>query len=553
MNNTIDRRRVILDSLGNVAVNLDAPQHQAVIPDVSAAYNSFQGADRFSRDRGYVYLPTLDTLQEIDTWSRTELLRRARFVYNSGGGLVNRCVDGVARMVCGTGLFPYPQGQNKDRNRRLRRLWNARAESANTFDLSRKFSCGMAQQAILRAKIKDGDVAPVLARNADGRLRVMFYESHQVGMGIGSLTGSTSTADSGNWHDGVQLDAHNAPINYRLVSQSVSQAVSTVDVPAQNVLFCVNYERFGQVRGLTRFYRVINKVLDRGEIMHALTKGIKMREQIGYALEQQLPQHGQVPTPGAPGTVGGYNAPRAPGTLVDVGGGRKITLEKFFGAGEARDLQPGQQFKIIESDHPDANVREHDKNLVRDIAWGLKFSPEVLWNVTELGGANTRFIMADTQSQIDVEQQELVEQFLGPYYLAWQRDMIEAGEIEDAPDWELHTWLLPKRLTVDFGRDGKLYIEQAKRGMITMKSMYGYVGDEWEAEIDQYLDERQYIKEGLKARGLTYAEGFPEIGSGTTAAQEQAEEAESAPDNEAVEARLEALERAILNPPQTRP
>ena len=89
--------------------------------------------------------------------------------------------------------------------------------------------------------------------------------------------------------------------------------------------------------------------------------------------------------------------------------------------------------------------------------------------------------------------------------------------------------------------------------MITMKSMYGYVGDEWEAEIDQYLDERQYIKEGLKARGLTYAEGFPEIGSGTTAAQEQAEEAESAPDNEAVEARLEALERAILNPPQTRP
>ena len=340
MNNTIDRRRVILDSLGNVAVNLDAPQHQAVIPDVSAAYNSFQGADRFSRDRGYVYLPTLDTLQEIDTWSRTELLRRARFVYNSGGGLVNRCVDGVARMVCGTGLFPYPQGQNKDRTRRLRRLRTARAESANTFDLSRKFSCGMAQQAILRAKIKDGDVAPVLARNADGRLRVMFYESHQVGMGIGSLTGSTSTADSGNWHDGVQLDAHNAPINYRLVSQSVSQAVSTVDVPAQNVLFCVNYERFGQVRGLTRFYRVINKVLDRGEIMHALTKGIKMREQIGYALEQQLPQHGQVPTPGAPGTVGGYNAPRAPGTLVDVGGGRKITLEKFFGAGEARDLQP---------------------------------------------------------------------------------------------------------------------------------------------------------------------------------------------------------------------
>lgn len=553
MHTTTDRRRVILDSSGNVAVNLDDARHQSAVPDVMAAYNSFQGADRFSRDRGYVYLPTLDTLQEIDTWSRTELLRRARFVYNSGGGLVNRCVDGAARMICGTGLFPYPMGKNKDRNRRLRMLWNSRAESANTFDLSRKFSCGMAQQAIIRNKIKDGDVAPVLARNADGRLRVMFYESHQVGNGIGSLTGATSIQDSGNWHDGVQLDAHNAPMNYRLVSQGVNQAVTTVDVPAQNVLFCVNYERFGQVRGLTRFYRVINKVLDRGEIMHALTKGIKMREQIGYSLEQQMPTVSQMPTPGAPGTTVGPNAPKPSGTLVDVGNGRKITLEKFFGAGEARDLAPGQSFKIIESDHPDANVREHDKNLIRDIAWGMKFSPEVLWNVTELGGANTRFIMADTQSQIDVEQQELVEQFLGPYFLAWQRDMIEAGEIEDADDWELHTWLLPKRLTVDFGRDGRLYIEQYKRGHITMKSLYGFMGDEWQIEIDQYLDERQYIKEGMKARGLTHAETFPEIGTGTIAKQEQAEEAESVPDNEAVEARLEALERAILNPPQTRP
>lgn len=553
MHTTTDRRRVILDSSGNIAVNLDDTRHQNAIPDVAAAYNSFQGADRFSRDRGYVYLPTLDTLQEIDTWSRTELLRRARFVYNSGGGLVNRCVDGAARMICGTGLFPYPMGKNKDRNRRLRMLWNSRAESANTFDLSRKFSCGMAQQAIIRNKIKDGDVAPVLARNADGRLRVMFYESHQVGNGIGSLTGATSIQDSGNWHDGVQLDAHNAPINYRLVSQGVNQAVTTVDVPAQNVLFCVNYERFGQVRGLTRFYRVINKVLDRGEIMHALTKGIKMREQIGYSLEQQMQTVAQMQTPGAPGTTMGLNTPKPSGTLVDVGNGRKITLEKFFGAGEARDLAPGQSFKIIESDHPDANVREHDKNLVRDIAWGMKFSPEVLWNVTELGGANTRFIMADTQSQIDVEQQELVEQFLGPYFLAWQRDMIEAGEIEDADDWELHTWLLPKRLTVDFGRDGRLYIEQYKRGQITMKSLYGFMGDEWQIEIDQYLDERQYIKEGIKARNMTWAEAYPEIGMGTTAPQEQGEEAEMPPDNEKTEARLEALERAILNPPQTRP
>lgn len=537
---TIDRRSVILGPAGEVLTRVFKAAPVDLTP--SAAFGSFQGA-QWSRDRGYAYLPTLDTQREVDTFSRVELMKRARFFYNSGGGLPHRGVDGVARMVCGTGLFPYPTGKNKERNQKIRRLWNSRAESANTFDLSRKYSCGMAQQAIVRSKIRDGDVAPVLAREAGGRLRVMFYEAHQIGMG------SKPPAAGERWHDGVRLDQHNGPIAYRVQSQGVgSETVSSVDIPADNVLFCVNYQRIGQVRGLTRFYPVLNKVFDRGEIMHALTKGIKQREQIALQLVQEMQQN-SVTIPGAPGSgAAGTPTPR-PTQMVDVGGGRKMTIEKFFGAGESHELKPGQSYKLVESDHPDANVREHLSNIIRDTAWALKFSPELLWDITQLGGANTRFIMADAQSQIEVEQQELVEQFLGPYYLAWVRDMIEAGELEDADDWDLHTWLLPKRLTVDFGRDGRLYIEQAKRGQITLKSLYGYVGDDWQIEIDQYLDERQYIKDGLKARGLTFAEAYPEIGSGTTAPQEQAEESESKMDNEAVEARLEALERAVMNKP----
>jgi hypothetical protein len=526
---TTDRRRVILGPSGEVVRNFSNHNH-VIMPEPVALAGSFQGADTASRDRGYVYLPTLDTIKEVDAWSHTELLRRGRFIYNSGGGLVHRGVNGIARMVCGTGLFPYPQSQNKNWNKRMRKLWAARCESKNTFDLSKKFTCGAAQRGIIRNKIKDGDMAPVIARNEDGRLRVMFYEAHQVG------TGSTRVDPSQTWHHGVRLGPHNTPLAYRIISNDPKTGERTeTDIPAENVLFCADYERFGQVRGLSRFYPVINKVLDRGEIMAALTKGIKMREQIGYAIEQQMPQQ-QISGPGGWGA--GVPMPQS---QVDVGNGRKITLEKLFGGGEFHELRPGQKYSLIESDHPNENVREHLENLVRDVAWALGYSPELLWNITQLGGANTRFIMADAQSQIEMEQQDLVEQFLGPWYIAWVRDMIEAGEIEDVEGWELHSWLLPKRLTVDFGRDGKLHIEQYKRGHITLKALAGFVGDEWEVEIDQYLDERQYIKEGLVARGLTYAEAYPEIGSGTTAAQEQDE---SNPDEEEA-----AIDRAKENKP----
>ncbi|HCN76484.1 MAG TPA: hypothetical protein DIT13_04710 [Verrucomicrobiales bacterium] len=532
MMSTNDKRRVILGPQGDVIRRLEAkdPALEAV-----GMYRSFQGTDVGSRDRGYVYVPTLQTLKEVDEWSHVELMRRGRYIYNSGGGLVHRGVNGVARMVCGTGLFPYPGSPNKAWNAKVRRLWMARCENKNTFDLSRKFTCGSAQQGIVRAKIKDGDMAPVLARDESGRLRCMFYEAHQIGQG------GKREAPGERWHHGVRLGRHNEPLAYRVVSvDDIGGGQTEVEVPAGNVLFCATYERFGQVRGLSRFYPVINKVLDRGEILHALTKGIKMREQIGFAIEQQL----AVQMIGGPGGWGA-GIPQ-PTSQVALPTGEKITLEKFFGAGEARELKPGQTFKLVESDHPNENVREHLETLTRDVAWALGYSPELLWNITQLGGANTRFIMADAQSQIESEQQELVEQFLGPWYLAWLRDMIEAGELEDVESWELHSWVLPKRLTVDFGRDGKLHIEQAKRGHITLKALHGFQGDQWEQEVDQYLDERLYIKEGMAARGLTWAEAFPEIGAGTTAAQEQLDDDEAARQAEETQA---ALQRAVNKPP----
>lgn len=521
---------------------------QVEAPDLvaEAAISSFQGADTSSRDRGFVYVPTLDTLKEVDSWSHTELLKRGRFIYNSGGGLIHRGVNGVARMVCGTGLFPYPLSPSKSWNAKVRRLWMQRCESKNTFDLSRKFTCGAAQAGIIRSSIVGGDMAPVLAREEGGRLRCMFYEAHQVGNGLMQTVGSAS-----RWHHGVLLGQHNAPVAYRIISRDPANGKETAaDVPADNVLFVANYERFGQVRGLSRFYPVINKVLDRGEIMAALTKGIKMRSQIGWAIEQQMQQQ-QVQVPGTTGTT----VAARPTTMVKTSNGRTVTMEEFFGGGQSMELRPGQTFKTVESAHPHENVREHLENLVRDVAWALGYAPEILWNITQLGGANTRFIMADAQSQIEEEQQRLVEQFLGPWYIAWVRDMIEAGEIEDVDGWDLHTWLLPKRLTVDFGRDGKLHIEQAKRGMITLKSLYGFVGDEWQIEIDQYLDERLYIKEGMMKRGLSWQEAYPELPqiNATAPGRSQSDVEDEEDDEEEMTARQydatqAAIERARLYP-----
>jgi hypothetical protein len=507
MSYTVNDRRfsAILDAYGQPA--------RLSVPDLtpSASMGSFQGTD-YTRDRGFVYLPTYDSKREIDNWTCFEARKRSRVLYNSGGGFYQRAINGVARMVTGTGLSPHPLSKNKDWNRRRKALWNKYACSKNTFDLARRFNANSVQPALMISKIRDGDCAGILARNEDGRLRCAFYEAGQIGQNQAMY----SSSDRAGWFNGVKLDQHNAPLAFEIVANG-SGAIGTagpdcVEVNAQNVLFFADFRRFGSVRGLPRLTPVLNQSFDWGEIGAAITKNIKTTQQTAYVIEQQMTTQGQAPIPGEHGALVSPRAVRQ----VDLGGGRKVNLEEFLNGGESWQMQPGQTFKLIESANPHKNVIDHRNEMVRSMAWNMGFSPEILWNIIELGGANMRFIQSDAQREIDVEQERLVEDFLGPYYIADTMDLIEAGDIEDpGDDWMAHGWIAPKRLSVDIG-DAKIHIEQYKRGMITMKSLYGMCGDEWQIEVDQYLDERQYVKDGLTSNGrnLTWEEAYPELKQG---------------------------------------
>ena len=134
-----DRRRVLLDSGGRVVRNLDAPEISEPDLTPSALMGSFANAQT-SRDRGYVYIPTIESKLEVDAWSRTELNKRSRFFYNNGGGLIFRLVDGVARMICGTGLIPQPTPTRitgrtqkiREWSHNVRRLYMERCGTAQT-------------------------------------------------------------------------------------------------------------------------------------------------------------------------------------------------------------------------------------------------------------------------------------------------------------------------------------------------------------------------------------------------------------------------------------
>jgi hypothetical protein len=87
------------------------------------------------------------------------------------------------------------------------------------------------------------------------------------------------------------------------------------------------------------------------------------------------------------------------------------------------------------------------------------------------------------------------------------------------PEWWKHGWQPQQKLTVDIGRDGKLFIDLHKSGMITLKRYHAALGQNWQVETDEHIAERAHIIETVAntiiklpdgtTRPMTMEEAFP--------------------------------------------
>ncbi len=157
--------------------------------------------------------------------------------------------------------------------------------------------------------------------------------------------------------------------------------------------------------------------------------------------------------------------------------------------------------KFNSSSHPHPNNLSLIEFLIRDIAWGVGLSPEILWNIAALGGANTRFVLADAQGWIEEQQAELVRLYNSRVWVYTIAKAMKNGRLPRCqdPEWWKHKWIRPPRLTVDFGRDGKLHLEMLKMGAINYSRLLGWQGEDFEHHTTTWLDEIAFIKAGLNA------------------------------------------------------
>jgi capsid protein len=446
-----------------------------------------------SLNRGLVWVPTTDPKRELTAYTRMEILRLARWLYNNAPQ-ATYLVEHLAQRAIGTGIVVQPKTSNTAWNKKVDQYFEDRnCAEAWAFDASAQVNFYTAQSLILRQVAIDGDFFAQFLKTREGAARVRFIGGEAIG-------GSASFGNPDDMtHDGVRLDQFGAPSAYTIGGKEIS---------ADQVLHMRHIRRHGQPRGVSWLHSAVSNLRDISEINGFVKGAYKAGAQIGYMVTST-----EV-------------------AKIGLGAGLKSTTNEV-GDLQTTDLpngillprlKPGEKLEAFKNDIPGQTYEAVMRALRSDVAFAIGLPPEAMMVNVGLAGTEQRAVLEVTQNFLERLQQQVIDQFCRPFYKYWLWHEMQAGRLEyPGDDWWRHEWLAPRKITVDSGRDARAYSEQLDKGHLSPTRYFNMLGLRATEEEDDVIDTFIRRKAKCEALGLNISEVFPNSLRNGIAAQQPAE------------------------------
>ena len=454
---------------------------------------AYEASYRYNPQRMWVYAPTLDAKKELSSGSRQELIKKAQWLYNNSG-LAGGAVDKIARLV----------GPLQPQARTMDEKWNRQAEQAfgdscrNApfgVDVAGFVNFDQAVPLLVRQMATAGDVFWQKLTSSSGRGLYRLIPGENVGSPVGK--------EEEGWVDGVQIGKLGKPIRYRVLKAPASQDYN--DIRAEDMGGHVRRAyRIGYTRAPSWLARGANSLQDISEFLAFTKQSKKINASIGVVLTS--PEAGQIGL-GSSLVKGSSSSSQQPMTVDALTNGSIIP-----------QLKPGERLENLLSGHPSEDEKVHLDTLKEEIAVGLGFSSQFLFDSTDAGGANQRWILEEAATAIDEIRDIIIQQFAAPFWRFWIWQEITSGRLpmpNDGSDWWRVDFTPPARLSVDFSREGRLMSDLLLRGQISPQRYYALQGldaDTQDADIVRFAARRKkLVAEIAKEEGvdLSVMEVFP--------------------------------------------
>lgn len=454
---------------------------------------AYEASYRWNPQRMWVYAPTLDAKKELSSGSRQELIKKAQWLYNNSG-LAGGAVDKIARLV--GPLQPQARTMDESWNRRAEQAFgDACRNAAFGVDVAGFVNFDQAIPLLVRQMAIAGDVFWQRLTSNSGRALFRLIPGENVGSPVGK--------DEEGWIDGVQIGKLGKPIRYRVLKAPASQDYN--DVRAEDMGGHVRRAyRIGYTRAPSWLARAANTLQDIAEYLAFEKQSAKIGASMAMVITS--PEAGQIGL-GSSLVKGHSTSSQQP-----------MTIDALTNGSILPQLKPGEKIESLVNNHPAGNMKEFLGTLKEEIAVGLGFSSQFLFDATDAGGANQRWILEEAATAIDEIRDIIIQNFAAPFWRFWVWQEITAGRLEmpnDGSDWWRCEFTPPARLSVDFGRDGRLMSDLLLRGQISPQRYYALQGldaDTQDADIIRFAARRKkLVQEIAKEEGvdLTTAEVFP--------------------------------------------
>jgi lambda family phage portal protein len=421
-------------------------------------------------DRPYVYLTSIQAKKELPAWDRMRLMQQSRWAINNSG-IAARLVRGISRYSVGNGLVPQARTSKSDWNKRAERLFEDRvATDAFAFTKDASVNFYEAQRLIVEQMVSDGEMFAQLVKSDAGNAMVRLIGAEYVGCV------NMQDKDQDGFIDGVKMNEDGKPIAFRVVSDPASNSSDFIDVDAQDIIHIRKLHRYGFTRGVSWMFSTVAKIQDLRDMMDSEQLAAKLNSKIGLVIE----------SPDA-GNIGLGSNLRKVGQTTSSGL-EEVTFDRLTAGAGTVQLRPGEKLTPHSFDRPNSNFPSWTEFVIREIAWSCGISPELLWNMKDASGAIARHIMQDAEVFFQDIRQLLEYQFCRRFWRYWIWHAIKVGDLEyPGDDWWRCEWIAPQRLSLDFGRDGKLRMDLVRAGLLSSKRYFSELGQDNEAELEDII------------------------------------------------------------------
>lgn len=395
-----------------------------------------------------------DARKELTPHARRELVRKSRYLMKNSG-FAREVVGDMAIYSTGDGIRAQAQSADPEWNRQAEAYferWSARPEVTN------RFSFEECQNLVCRGVDVDGEYFVVKVRDRFGRARIQLIEAHRVG----------SAVDDQSAVDGIVFDSVGAPVAY-LVQQDDG---SFRPVRANAMMHVFEPEFASGARSHPTIQHSVNHILDEMEMLALEKHAVKDNQDVARIIKRQE------------GTLeddGDFRVSADTGEATDASD--PTAIQRITG-GKVIALKPGESMESFQSQRPSPVFTGFLEHLKRDSSAGV-LPYEFVLDPAKVGGAGVRLIVAKADRRFSYRQLILIQRFLRPTWGWVIGDAIDRGELPAVKGWNRVSWVCPRRITVDAGREAQQNRADVETGLKTLEDHFSEIGMDFREELEK--------------------------------------------------------------------